>query len=70
MDELLSNAEESQSPRDQCSGRFGREAIRDEIEFIAGATLLAKPNGANIHILDENDIGAGYSPSPAKTADA
>ena len=34
------------------------EAIREQVEFIAGATLLAKPNGASIQILDESDIDA------------
>ena len=34
------------------------DAIRDAIEFIAGATIAAKPNGANILILDEADIDA------------
>ena len=32
------------------------EAIREQIEFIAGATLQPKPNGAGIQILDESDI--------------
>lgn len=34
------------------------DAIREEIEFIAGATLTSKPNGANILVLDESDIDA------------
>ena len=34
------------------------EAIREQIEFIAGASIDAKPNGANIQILDESDIDA------------
>ena len=34
------------------------DAIRDQIEFVAGATIAAKPNGANIQILDESDIDA------------
>jgi ABC-2 type transport system ATP-binding protein len=34
------------------------EGIRDEIEFIAGATLYPKPNGASIQVLDESDIDA------------
>lgn len=34
------------------------EAIREQIEFIAGAVLLAKPNGASIQVLDESDIDA------------
>ena len=34
------------------------DAIREGIEFIAGATLVPKPNGAIIQILDESDIDA------------
>ena len=34
------------------------EAIRDRIEFIAGATLTPRPNGATIQVLDESDIDA------------
>ncbi|MEO6051817.1 MAG: ABC transporter ATP-binding protein [Pyrinomonadaceae bacterium] len=34
------------------------EAIREQIEFIAGATLQSKPNGAGIQVLDESDIEA------------
>jgi len=34
------------------------EAIREKIEFIAGATLTPKPNGAGIQVLDESDIEA------------
>lgn len=34
------------------------EAIRDRIEFIAGATITPRPNGATIQILDESDIDA------------
>jgi ABC-2 type transport system ATP-binding protein len=32
--------------------------IREQIEFIAGASLTVKANGANIQILDESDIDA------------
>ncbi|MEO6654892.1 MAG: ABC transporter ATP-binding protein [Pyrinomonadaceae bacterium] len=34
------------------------EVIREQIEFIAGATLQPKPNGASIQVLDESDIEA------------
>ena len=34
------------------------DAIRDSIDFIAGASLASKPNGVNIQILDEADIEA------------
>ncbi len=33
-------------------------ALREEMDFIAGSTLTAKPNGASIQILDESDIEA------------
>jgi ABC-2 type transport system ATP-binding protein len=34
------------------------DAIRERIEFIAGASLSSKPNGAVIHVVDESDIEA------------
>lgn len=34
------------------------EDIREQIEFIAGAVIAAKPNGVIIQVLDETDIGA------------
>jgi len=34
------------------------ENIREQIDFIAGANISAKPDGANIQILDEADIEA------------
>ncbi len=34
------------------------DAIREQIEFIAGAELTAKPSGAVIRILDETDLDA------------
>jgi|CXWL01.1.fsa_nt_gi ABC-2 type transport system ATP-binding protein len=34
------------------------DMIREKIEFIAGATIHARPNGASIQILDEADIDA------------
>ena len=34
------------------------EAIREKIEFIAGATLRPEANGAIIQVLDESDIEA------------
>ncbi len=33
-------------------------AIHEQIEFIAGATITAEPNGAIIQVLDESDIDA------------
>ncbi len=34
------------------------DAIREQIEFVAGATVVVAPNGAIIQILDESDIDA------------
>lgn len=34
------------------------EAIREQVELIAGASLSPKPNGVMIHIVDESDIEA------------
>lgn len=34
------------------------DTIRDQIEFIGGATIVAKPNGAIITVPDESDIDA------------
>lgn len=34
------------------------DAIREKIEFISGATIIPKPSGATIHVLDETDIDA------------
>ncbi len=34
------------------------DTIREAVEFIAGASIISKPNGANIQILDETDIDA------------
>lgn len=34
------------------------DAVRDQIEFIAGAVMTAKPNGIHVTILDETDIDA------------
>ncbi len=34
------------------------EATREQVEFIAGATIAAKPSGASIRIVDETDLAA------------
>lgn len=56
LNELLSG-EDSRALEISVQG-VNADVIRDGIEFIAGATLIAKPNGANIQILDESDIDA------------
>ena len=57
LNDLLTNEDASRSLEISVQG-VAAEAIREQIEFIAGATLKAKPNGANIQILDESDIEA------------
>lgn len=37
---------------------FEPEAIREQVEFIAGAVFHPKPNGAEIEVMDEADIDA------------
>ncbi len=57
LSDLLTNAEGSRALEISVQG-VSAEAIRGEIDFIAGATLTAKPNGAVIQIVDESDIDA------------
>ncbi len=57
LNELLTNSEESRVLEISVQG-VTADAIRGEIEFIAGASLTPKPNGASIQILDEADIEA------------
>ena len=56
LNELLSG-EDSRALEISIQG-VAADAIREGIEFIAGATFIPKPNGANIQILDESDIDA------------
>ena len=57
LSDLLENHEEQRVLEISVQG-VAADAIRDQIEFIAGASITAKPNGANIQILDEADIDA------------
>lgn len=57
LSDLLSNSEEARSLEINVEG-VAADAIRDEVDFIAGSTITAKPNGASILILDESDIEA------------
>ncbi len=34
------------------------DAIRDQVEFVAGASITAKAGGATVQIQDESDIDA------------
>ena len=56
LNELLSG-EDSRALEISIQG-VAADAIREGIEFIAGATFIPKPNGANIQVLDESDIDA------------
>lgn len=55
LDDLLTQSGEMQSFEIVLKG-LTAESLQAEIDKISGATLTAKPNGANIQVLDENDI--------------
>ena len=57
LSDLLSEVGETRSFEVNIEG-VSAETIRDDIEFIAGATITPRPNGASIHILDEADVEA------------
>ncbi|MBV9216204.1 MAG: ABC transporter ATP-binding protein [Acidobacteria bacterium] len=57
LGELLSQNEGSRTLEVRVQGVVA-DAIRDKIEFIAGAAMKSTPDGANINILDEADIDA------------
>jgi ABC-2 type transport system ATP-binding protein len=57
LGDLLSTSEASRSLEINVEG-VSAGAIRDEIEFIAGAEITAKPSGASILISDEADLDA------------
>lgn len=57
LDELLTSDDASRALEINVQG-VEFEAIRDQIEFIAGASITAKPNGASIQVIDESDIEA------------
>ena len=54
LNDLLSTSGESRILEISVQG-VASDAIREQIDFIAGATLKAKPNGAVIQVLDETD---------------
>lgn len=54
---LLAANEDSRALEINIEG-VSADSIREEIDFIAGAVLLEKPNGVNIQIADEADIDA------------
>ena len=55
LDDLLTQSGEMQSFEIVLKG-VTAESLQAEIDKISGATLTAKPNGANIQVSDENDI--------------
>ncbi len=55
LDELLTKSGERQIYEVNVKG-VSAEALKNDLSQIAGAEIFAKPNGANIHILDEKDI--------------
>lgn len=57
LDELLTSDDASSILEINIQG-VDFDAIRDQIEFIAGASIRPKPNGANIQVMDESDIEA------------
>jgi ABC-2 type transport system ATP-binding protein len=57
LSDLLTDTGESRSFEVNVEG-VSAEKIRDDVEFIAGAAITSRPNGASIHILDEADIEA------------
>ncbi|MEQ1604641.1 MAG: ABC transporter ATP-binding protein [Pyrinomonadaceae bacterium] len=57
LGDLLTDSGESRAFEVNIEG-VSAERIRDDIEFIAGAAIKSRPNGASIHILDEADIEA------------
>ncbi|MFN0279946.1 MAG: ABC transporter ATP-binding protein [Pyrinomonadaceae bacterium] len=57
LNDLLSNNSESRELEISIQN-VAAEAIREQIEFISGATLSPEPSGAIIRVLDETDIEA------------
>ena len=55
LDELLSQSGERQIYEINVKG-VSAEELKDNLNAIAGATLFAKPNGANIQVTDEKDV--------------
>ena len=55
LDELLSRSGERQIYEINVKG-VSAEALKGNLNQVAGATISAKPNGANIQITDEKDI--------------
>jgi ABC-2 type transport system ATP-binding protein len=57
LSDLLTRSGETRVLEISVQGLEG-EAIRDQVEFIAGASISPEPNGAVIQVLDESDVEA------------
>jgi ABC-2 type transport system ATP-binding protein len=57
LSDLLANTGEQRALEISVQG-VTADAIRERVEFIAGASISQKPNGAMIQIVDESDIEA------------
>mgnify|MGYP000377280326 FL=1 len=57
LQELLSAHAETRALEISVEG-ISADTIKEQIDFIAGASLAARPNGVNIQVLDEADIDA------------
>ena len=57
LQELLSEHAETRALEISVEG-ISADSIREQIDFIAGATLIGRPNGVNIRVIDETDIDA------------
>ncbi len=55
LQDLLTESGETQTFEINVKG-VSAEVLENEISGIAGVTVSAKPNGANIQVLNENDI--------------
>jgi len=57
LSDLLSSSGEQRSLEISVQG-VSAEAIREQVEFIAGASITSRPSGAIIEVLDESDVEA------------
>jgi len=60
LNDLLTRAGEQRSLEISVQG-VTAEAIREQVEFIAGASIKAKPSGAIVEVLDESDVEAALA---------
>jgi ABC-2 type transport system ATP-binding protein len=60
LNDLLTKAGEQRALEISVSG-VSADAIREKVEFIAGASIAAKASGAVIEVLDEADVEAALA---------